>query len=171
MQNNSSMASRPLLIGKTSLALSKCGIPLNQNITITKNVLKKSLREEKRDSSGKMIGKNGHGLTIQQIIDSLLELDYPTLVFKGTNNNSLLIITEVKDNKNRNIVIAISVNHQENFSFVSSIRSIYGRDNINYYIEENIKKGNLLLLRKEKADKLLHSIEKSYLKENTFISY
>ena len=39
-----------------------------------------------------------------------------------------------------------------------------------YFIETNKENGNLLAANKEKADGLLHSIGKSYPKENTFIS-
>ena len=69
------------------------------------------------------------------------------------------------------IVIAIELERVEGFSKVISIRSIYGRDNIDSYISTNIDNNNLLAARKEKADELLRSIGKSYPKENTFISY
>ncbi len=109
-------------------------------------------------------------MTEEQIISSIQELDAPTLVFKGRPEGSLLIITSITDDKDRNIVIAIEFNRQEGFTQVNSIRSIYGRDNLAYFIGDNIDSGNLLAVNKQKADELLCSRGKSYPKENTFIS-
>lgn len=105
------------------------------------------------------------------IIQSLIELDSPTLIFKGRQEGSILVITSVKDQKDRKIVVAIEFNRQEGFTQVNSIRSVYGRDNLDYFIGENIENGNLLAANKEKADELLRSMGKSYPEENTFISF
>ncbi len=43
-------------------------------------------------------------------------------------------ITGIKDSKSRNIVIAIELDRHEGFTEVSSIRSIYGRDNLAFFI-------------------------------------
>ena len=163
--------SRPLVIGKPSAILSKCGANRDQDITITRKVIDKAMRPEIRDIEGRMVGNTGHGLTENMIIKSLTELDSPTLIFKGRNNGSILVITSVEDQNDRNIVVAIEFNRQEGFTQVNSIRSVYGRDNLEYYIGENIEKGNLLAANTEKADELLRSIGKSYPKENTFISF
>ena len=68
-------------------------------------------------------------------------------------------------------MVAIELDRGEGFTQVISIRSVYGRDNLAYFIEDNIKKDNLIAMNKQKADELLRSIGKSYPKENTFISY
>lgn len=93
------------------------------------------------------------------------------MFFRGTHENSLLAITSVKDDKKRNIVISIDLNKQESFSYANSVTSIYGRDNLERYIEKNIDNGNLLAVNTNKADKMLHSIGKSYPEENTFINF
>ena len=67
--------------------------------------------------------------------------------------------------------MAVKLNKKENFQTVNSVRSPYGRDNLDWFINDNIEKGNLLAVNIEKANELLRSIEKSYLKENTFISF
>lgn len=171
VMGDKNITSKPLTIGSPSEILVKCGAKKDDLITITKKVIDKSMRQEIRDVNGRMIGNTGHGLTEQMIVASIKELEEPLMIFKGKQNNSLLILTEVIDQKERNIVIAIELERLEGFSKVISVRSIYGRDNINNYICMNIDDNNLLAANKEKADELLRSIGKSYPKENTFISY
>ena len=171
LRGGSKTLSRPLVVGKPSEILVKCGANRDHNITITKKVIDKAMRVEKRNEQGRLVGLNGHGLTKEMIVESLKELDNPMLIFKGRTEGSLLIITDITDSKNRNIVIAIEINRQESFDRVNSIRSIYGRDNWAYFIDENFEEGNLLAANRKKADNMLRSIGKSYPKENTFISF
>ncbi|MBQ9359883.1 MAG: hypothetical protein IJT96_02470 [Lachnospiraceae bacterium] len=117
-----------------------------------------------------MVGNTGHGLTEDLIVDAIMELESPTLIFKGRQDGSLLVITSIVDQKDRNIVVAIEFDRQEGFTNVNSIRSLYGRENLDFFVGENIENGNLLAANKEKADELLRSIGKSYPEENTFIS-
>lgn len=163
--------SRPLVIGRPSRILIQCGADPDQSVTITKKVIDKSMRSEARDQNGRLIGNTGHGLTKEMLISAIKEFESPLLIFRGRQDNSLLIITDVKDQKNRSIVIAIELERQEGFTKMISIRSIYGRDNLSFYISSNIDDGNLLAAKKNKADELLRSIGKSYPKENTFISF
>ena len=69
------VAGRPIFVGKPSRILSECGAKSNNEITITKKVIDKSLRQEKRDGEGRLIGNTGHGLTVEQIIQSIQELE------------------------------------------------------------------------------------------------
>ena len=147
-----------------------CGEDSTTDITITKRVVDKAMRAEKRDSDGKMTGITGHGLSEGEIVQAIMNLDSPTMVFKGKTDKTILVITEVSDNKGRNIVIAIEFDRKESFSEVNSIRSVYGRDNLLWFIGKNIDDRKLLVIKKQKADELLRSIGKSYPKENTFIS-
>ena len=171
IEGDNKVTSSPLVVGKPSEILSKCGANIEQDITITKKVIDKAMRPELRNKEGRMVGNTGHGLTEKQIINSIKELDSPTLVFRGRHEGSLLIITSMTDDKDRNIIIAIEFNRQEGFAQVNSIRSIYGRDKLEYFIGDSIDSGNLLAAQKQKADELLRSIGKSYPKENTFISF
>ena len=161
----------PLIVGKPSPIMIKCGANQSHIITITKKVIDKAMRPEIRDRSGRMSGKTGHGLTKSMLVMALKELDSPILIFKGRQNNSLLVITSIIDASERNIVIALKLARQEGFINVTSVRSIYGRNNLSAFIGNNIDSGNLLAANKKKADELLRSIGKSYPKENTFISF
>ena len=116
--------SRPLVIGKPSEILIRCGADAEQNITITKKVIDKAMRPEVRDETGRMVGNTGHGLTLPMLVAAIKELDAPALIFRGRQVNSLLIITSIKDGRDRNIVVAIEFGRQEGFSYVNSIRSL-----------------------------------------------
>ena len=109
------------------------------------------MRAEKRDSDGKMTGITGHGLSEGEIVQAIMNLDSPTMVFKGKTDKTILVITEVSDNKGRNIVIAIEFDRKESFSEVNSIRSVYGRDNLLWFIGKNIDDRKLLVIKKTKG--------------------
>jgi hypothetical protein len=165
------VGSRPLIVGKPSQILSQCGADPNLYITITKKVVDKAMRPEIRDKSGRMVGNTGHGLTEELVIKAVYNLESPVMILRGRRERALLIITNIVDQKERYIVIAIELDRQEGFTKVNSIRSLYGRDNLACFIDDNIEKGHLLAANKEKADKMLRSIGKSYPEENTFISF
>ena len=171
IEGDKQVSSRPLVVGKPSQILSECGANAEQDITITKKVIDKAMRPEVRDEDGRMVGNTGHGLTESLIVDAIMELESPAMIFKGRQDGSLLVITSIVDQKERNIVVAIEFDRQEGFTNVNSIRSIYGRDNLSFFIGDNIDDGKLLAANKEKADELLRSIGKSYPEENTFISF
>ena len=63
LEGDKHVASRPLIVGKPSEILSKCGADIDQDITITKKVIDKAMRPEVRDEEGRLVGNTGHGLT------------------------------------------------------------------------------------------------------------
>ena len=161
---------KPLILGTPSKALIACGAHQNQNITITYKVIKKSMMPEIRNEEGKLTGNTGHELTEEMLIKAIAELEKPTMIFRGGDESSLIVVTDLLDKKSRNIIIALRLDREEAFSLVTSIRSIYGRDNFPFFVEKNMNEGNLMAVKKEKADEMLRSIGKWYPKENTFIS-
>lgn len=135
------------------------------------SVIEKCMRREMRDRDGRLMGKTGHGLSEEQLFESIYNLKDPPMVLKGRRDNTIVAVTEVQDDKGRNIIIALNIGKKNAFKEVISISSIYGRDEFANYIEKNISEGNLLAANKEKADNMLRSIGKWYPEENTFISY
>ena len=91
--------SRPLVVGTPSHILVECGAKSEQSITLTKAVLDKAMRPEIRDEEGRLVGNTGHGLTEELIIKAIMELESPTMIFKGRQDGSLLVITSVVDQK------------------------------------------------------------------------
>lgn len=100
-----------------------------------------------------------------------LFLSVCALVFNGNHDNSIVIITELTDSKNRGILAAIDLNIKIERHEVNEITTYYGHEHFDYFIEDNIKQGNLLAVNIEKADKLLQSIGVSFPKEEDFISF
>lgn len=88
-----------------------------------------------------------------------------------SKNNSIVIVTTLFDDKNRNIIVPVDLSVKEGRITVNSIRSSYGRDNFSLFIEKNYNDGNILAINKEKANKIFQSIGKWYPKEETFISF
>ena len=99
------------------------------------------------------------------------ELRNPVMIFKGSQENSLVAITELKDNQNRGVMIAVSLCEKDGFSEVNRISSVYGRNNMTNYLNVQMKQGNLIAVNKEKADRMLHSAGLQSPLENTFISF
>lgn len=170
IEGNPKVISQPLIIGKPSPGLVQCGVQFDHDITITRSVVKKALRHEKRDAHGKLVGHTGHGLSEELVLRAIGCLDHPSIVVKGNRQRSLLVITEVVDRKNRSIVIALEIGRREAFVDVTSIRSIHGRDNFESFLKNCFTEKRVLGIDMKRADEMLRSIEKTYLKENTFIS-
>lgn len=171
IEGDQSLASKPLQIGKTPNALVICGAEAKLNLTIKKSVIDKCMRPELRDENGMFLGKNGHGLNEQQLVRALNNIKIPVMIFEGSRPNTLVVVTENKDFQDREIVVAVELNKKENFCEVNRVNSVYGRSNFADYFERQITNGKLLAVNIEKVDKLLHSIEKYYLKENTIINF
>ncbi|MCD8095178.1 MAG: ssDNA-binding domain-containing protein, partial [Ruminococcus sp.] len=171
IEGDKKLASRPLIIGKTPNSLVICGADGSYDLQILKSVVDKALKPENRDENGKLVGKTGHGLTEKQLINVIDNIKNPVMILRGSKENSLVVVTEIKDNKGREIIAAIALDKRKEFSYVNNITSTYGRDDFAEYIENQFKSGNLIAVNKEKADRMLHSIGKWYPEENTFISF
>lgn len=171
LSGDKKLASRPLTVGKTPNALAICGVNNDLIVTIKKSVVDKCLRLEIRDENGRLQGKTGHGLTQEQLIQALRSIKNPVMVLEGTHKDSLVAVTDLKDDRGREVLVAIQLNKNENFEEVNSITSIYGRENFSDFLDRQFENGKVLAVNKHKTDKMLHSIGKKYPKENTLISY
>ncbi len=171
LDGDKQLSSRPLIIGKTPNALAICGADSNLNVQITKKVIDKCLRPEIRDENGRLIGKTGHGLTEQQLVDSLNNIKKPAIILQGSRDDSLVAITDLQDNKGRQIITIIQLDQSSNNSVVNNITSVYGRTELAEYIKNNFRDGKVLAINKEKANELHLSIGKSYPKAAAIISF
>ena len=83
---------------------------------------------------------NYHGLGKDLLIKAIDNLDSPKEIYK-TNDNNYLIITEFKDNNNREIVVPIQINGKGRYNDVfideNQIKSVYGRNRLSNYIKNN----------------------------------
>ena len=105
-------------------------------------------------------GINYHGLgkaLFMQVIDSL---DNPQRVYRGTKNadnssrgeNYFLIISTIKDKDGNSINIPVFVEQKGRYNNVvldtNKIATVFGRTNINDYINREVKKGNLVKINR-----------------------
>lgn len=165
------LASRPLIIGETPNVLAICGADSNLPLTITKKVIDKCMRPEIRDESGKRLKNSGHFLKEDQIVAALTYIREAVMVLKGSRDNTFVAVTDQKDEKGQEIIIAVETNENVSFKKVNMVASLYGRENFPQYIKANIESNNIVAINVEKANKMLHSIGVDFPKENTFISF
>ena len=153
-----------LHIGKTPNALAIVGADKKLDIVIAPRTIVKCMANPEEHY-------HGHDLS-QSIMEQIpQELRNPVMIFKGSQRNSLVTITELKDSQNRGVMIAISLSEKNGFSEVNRISSIYGRNNMTNYLKAQIEQGNLIAANKEKANKMLHSAGLQLPLENTFIGF
>lgn len=171
LAGDKSTASKPLTIGTTTNALSICGANESLPITITKKVVEKAMNPELRDNDGNRLKKSGHFLSESQLITALNDLKNPTMILKGNRPDTLIAVTELKDDRGQEIIVPIELNKAGDVSEVNAITSVYGRENFVFFMEENIKRENVLAVNTEKANEMLLSIGVDYPKANTFISF
>lgn len=83
---------------------------------------------------------NYHGLGKDLLIKAIDNLDSPQAIYK-TSENNYLVVTEFKDNNGKEIVIPIQINGNGRYNNVfideNQIKSVYGRNNLNNYINKN----------------------------------
>lgn len=166
-----SRVSDSILIGTTPNILVACGATKGVDFTISKTVIDKCMRPEMRNTEGKLVGRTGHGLTEEQLYSGLMNVKEPVMVLKGNRENSLVVITEYSDDKNRPIVVSIVLDKKSGRTMINNVSSVYGRDKFEEYIQRQMKADNILAIDNKKAELLLQPIGKWYPKRGEVISY
>jgi len=130
-------------LGTTSNILVKHGAP-NANLIMYEDCLLKI-------TGGK------HSIALDELAKLPYELDDPVLLFKGSQDNSFVVLTEMFDKQGNDIIVAIHINKKYGRNVINKIASIYsksddfGNNKINNYISQQIEKGNLIDASKNKA--------------------
>jgi len=120
-----------------SLDLSDLGIAVrNRKITIPYSVIEKAIGEKPSTSTGE-----GHNLdldTLENLPDSIYA---PVMVLDSNTENCLEIYTQLFDLNGKPVMVALALENKENIPgkrpreyVVNSIRSVYGKDNVNTII-------------------------------------
>lgn len=162
--NGSEKINMPLTIGRTPNALAAAGADSTLMLIISPKTIKKCI-------SNPEDVYHGHDLSIDILKKLPSELRNPVMIFKGNEPNSLAIITSLKDNKGRGIMVAVQLKASIRRCKVNRISSAYGRNNFNNYIENQINCGNLIAANIEKANEMLQSLGLQSPPEETFISF
>jgi hypothetical protein len=83
---------------------------------------------------------NYHGLGKELLIKAIDNLDSPQAIYK-TSENNYLVVTEFKDNNEKEIIVPIQINGNGRYNDVfideNQIKSVYGRNNLDNYINKN----------------------------------
>ena len=154
----------PLVLGDTPNSLAVTGA--DKNLPLMMNV-----RTVRKCMSVPQKRYHGHDLS-KEIMERLpQELRNPVMILRGSHDNSLVAVTEMRDRNNKEILTAVSLSEQQSFREVNRVSSAYGKNNMFNYLKVQIEQGNLLAANKEKADKMLHSLGLQLPQENTFISF
>lgn len=117
----------------------------NNYITISSSKLDRIINK-----FGKQKG-NYHGLGLNKIKKIIKEINNPKMILKSsTVKNSIVIVTNLKDNKNRPIIISMAINGTARIEVIDSlnniitknvasnvITSIYGRNNYKKWLKYN----------------------------------
>lgn len=168
--DNGARSSEYIYVCKTSNALAISGADKELDVVIAPRTIAKCMADPE-------VRYHGHGLTrdiLQRIPE---ELRNPVMIFKGNKDSSLVVITRLKDNKSRGVMVAISLNEMGKRNEVNRISSVYGKDNINNYIRNQMEYGNLIAVNKKEAKIMLQSaglqlpLEETYLNFNDSIAY
>ena len=92
-----------------------------------------------------------HSVSTDEIAKIPNQLADPILLMKGSVPNSFVVLTEMLDNANDSIVVAIHLDRLQKRMRVNRIASLYGKQNIESYIARQISEGNLLDASTEKS--------------------
>ncbi len=131
-----------LYLGETPAVLQNLGIPNNE--VILKQSKLKTLMKESNNNTDKLHGINAE--TIKKIPEAIAK---PLNILQSsTNENSVVIITDLADTYERPIIASIEINYDGqigNIDFLSNrLTSAYGKNNYDRFMQTEIAKGNLL---------------------------
>ena len=119
---------------------------------------------------------NYHGLGKELFLKIIGGLDDVTLAYRGTKNasdparheNYFLLISQYKDANGNTVNIPVYINekgqHNEVFIDTNKIATVFGRDDMNRYIDRELRAGNLVRIknRNTQASELTSPINASY---------
>ncbi|MBQ9360819.1 MAG: hypothetical protein IJT96_07260 [Lachnospiraceae bacterium] len=171
LSGDSQVASKPLLIGVTPNAIDCCIKKKGLNLVITKTVIDKCMRPEVRDANGRQTKKSGHGLTEQQLNDIVWAIKKPVMILKGSQPDSVAIMTDLKDNENRYLFAFVEVDQIGSTDNVNMISSTYGRNKLKEYLERCIENNMILAINKEKVNDVCLSIGGHFSEATALINF
>ena len=93
-----------------------------------------------------------HSISIKEIKKLPNSIADPVMVFSSsTVPNAYVILTELTDNNDNDIIVAMHLNRMEYKHKINRISSIYGKENIKNFVLKNINDGNLKYIEKNKS--------------------
>lgn len=160
--NNTLTTVEPIHVGKTSNTLALAGADINLDVVINIRTIKKCMGEASTTYHGHELGKD----VMEQLPG---ELQNPVMIFKGSHDDSLVVITSLVDDKNKSVIVAIDLNASSTRHEVNRVTSVYGKNNIHNYLKNQLE--NLIACNEEKANVMLQSLGLQLPQEETYISF
>lgn len=138
-----------ICIGTTPDILVKYGVR-KLPLVVRQSTITKCIRTHKGSRSAHELPRN--------IIETLPEqIEAPIFIIFDRERTSIIVISDAKDQKNNNILIAIKLSEVQNAKEVNEIKSIYGKEHLLEYLKKQNTE-NLYTINKERAKMLSPSI-------------
>lgn len=93
-----------------------------------------------------------HDIDLSEIKRLPQSIAEPIMIFKSaTTPNAYVILTELSDKNGNSVVAALHLNRTQKHIAVNRIASVYGKENIENFVDRQIKAGNLIFADKNKS--------------------
>ncbi len=140
-----------IFVCKTTKAMLACGAE-DLDVIINQSTLRKIMSNDTAKY------QHPHNLD-KNIIKSIPnELNDPIMILNGSELSSIVLISNLTDENNRNIIISCKLNSTKSIYEVNEITSIYPKNNLANYINVQLKNHNLIGCNKKRANRLLKSL-------------
>ena len=97
---------------------------------------------------------NYHGLGVKKFLEVIYSLDAPELILKNKKCKDYIIVTKLYNNNFEQIIVPIYIETRGNYNNMeidtNKIKTVYGKRNINNYINQNIKIGKFIIVYNKK---------------------
>ena len=93
-----------------------------------------------------------HGIALDEVAKLPSQIANPILLLRGSVPDSFVILTELEDKKGREVIVALHLNKHHKRLKVNRVASIYGKDKVGVYVENQINNGNLLYADKKRSE-------------------
>lgn len=153
-----------IFVCKTTEAMKICGAD-DLDVIINQSTLRKIMSTD----SSKY--KHPHNLDANIVKSIPAELSNPIMILKGSEASSIVLISNLTDEKNQNIIISCRLNSDKSIYEVNQITSIYPKDNIKNYIDKQLRSNNLIGCNKKIANSMLKSLGLQSSKVEASIDY
>lgn len=153
-----------IFVCQTTEVMRVCGAD-NLDVMIYQDTIRKILS----DDFSKF--EHPHNLTVDTLKQLPDQLQKPVMVFKGSHEGSIVLVTDLFNENSEQIIISCELDSGSQWNKINRITSMYGKENIANYLNTQITKGNLIGCHKKVANQMLHSVGLYLPSENTFIDY
>lgn len=140
-----------IFVCKTTKAMLACGAQ-DLDIIINQSTLRKIM------SNDEIKYKHPHNLDKNIIKAIPNELNNPIMILQGSEPSSIVLISNLTDQDNKNIIISCKLNSAKSIYEVNEITSVYPKNNISNYIDAQLNEHNLIGCNKKRANRLLKSL-------------